>query len=57
MHIKFCCTVIGQNGPPEDYMKKSCFNANGQLMPDPRSERTYAIMGVYVNSPLASVVL
>ena len=51
------CTVIGQNRPPEDYIKESCFNAEGQLMPDPRSERTYVLMGVYVNSPIVSIVL
>ena len=26
-------------------------------MPDPRSERTYVLMGVYVNSPIVSIVL
>jgi hypothetical protein len=29
----------------------------GQLMPNPRSERTYALVGVYVNSPISSIVL
>jgi hypothetical protein len=29
----------------------------GQLMPDPRSGRTYALIGIYINSPIASTVL